>query len=224
MQFNNPVFNKLVAINDVEKSKTRPDSDQDSAVISIHRDKNFELYNADAQGFTSGINDRGMLGATGFKIQDSHFANRVNIWKRMRTGESSPGKKGEVINSIFVPTVKDTTSLPDLTAYMLWSPDVTGTVLLNGRPPAQVYDWFKKDELIFRDHNKVLDNNFQVYYPAQHSSSVISLKNLDLSEYPPCNGLTNQQCWDQYGEALAGAVVPSTAYKDPRVYGWVNKI
>jgi hypothetical protein len=37
-------------------------------------------------------------------------------------------------------------------------------------------------------------------------------------------GLTNQQCWNEYGMAIAGAVAPATATTRKEIFGLISPI
>src|SRR5207249_2317227 len=83
------------------------------------------------------------------------------------------------------------------------------------------------DRLFVYDYNKQPGNNFQVYYKEQRADVMLpqttynSDGSLRLSG-SPVSGLTNQQNWDQYGIAWAGAVAPATASTLPDIDGLVQ--
>ena len=76
----------------------------------------------------------------------------------------------------------------------------------------------QKDQVLVYNYNGVAGDNFQVFYPEQAANYVVPVS--VVSQFDPTvhrivgapvAGLTNQQCWNLYGIAIAGAVAPSTA-------------
>jgi hypothetical protein len=87
-------------------------------------------------------------------------------------------------------------------------------------------------DLVFvRNYNGVAGDNFQVFYPEQAANYVVPVS--VVSQFDPTvhrivgapiAGLTNQECWAEYGIAIAGAVAPSTATTRNGINGLVNPI
>jgi hypothetical protein len=69
------------------------------------------------------------------------------------------------------------------------------------------------DQVFVYNYNGVSGNNFQVYYNQQAASFIMPQTNSVYQGFigSPAAGLTNQQNWNTYGIAIAGAVAPSTA-------------
>ena len=69
------------------------------------------------------------------------------------------------------------------------------------------------DQVFVYNYDQSSGNNFQVYYTQQTASSIMPQSgSITLSFIgSPVSGLTNQQNWNTYGIATAGAVAPSNA-------------
>ncbi len=70
------------------------------------------------------------------------------------------------------------------------------------------------NEVFIYDHNGVKDANYQVYFPEQAPNfvpppSILTRDPRNDFIASPEPGLTNQQLWDKYRVAIAGAVAPS---------------
>jgi hypothetical protein len=79
------------------------------------------------------------------------------------------------------------------------------------------------------DYNGVAGDNFQVFWKEQAANYVVPITITDEDGNnkvigAPEAGLTNQQCWAQYGIAIAGAVAPATAKARDGIDGLVNPI
>lgn len=78
----------------------------------------------------------------------------------------------------------------------------------------------EKDQTLVYDYNGIPGNNFQVFYKEQSADFVLPQtiteyveaykKSYTRLEACPEGGLTNQQCWDKYGIAVAGEIAPCT--------------
>jgi hypothetical protein len=66
------------------------------------------------------------------------------------------------------------------------------------------------DTVFVYDYNGVAGENYQVYYSQQEANFVVPQGGGNLAGSPVA-GLTNQQNWDHYGIAIAGAVAPAEA-------------
>jgi PKD domain/G8 domain len=72
----------------------------------------------------------------------------------------------------------------------------------------------QSDQVLVYNYNGVSGDNFQVFYTQQAANFIVPQEMVsDGSLQPlsgaPVAGLTNAQCWAQYGIAIAGAVAPS---------------
>jgi hypothetical protein len=70
------------------------------------------------------------------------------------------------------------------------------------------------------NYDKVVGNNFQVFYQQQAPDFVVP-QSSGSTVGSPVAGLTNQQNWDIYGIAIAGAICPTTNTRPDVVGGYV---
>jgi hypothetical protein len=161
------------------------------------------ITNADIQGETNGI--QGPSHANGETlIENSYFSDVTDV---------SDDPTGTVSGAIYLPKSlvlqNDSFAAPSgfsLNAIdMLFLPNggITGNMQINLTSPDQVFVY---------NYDQVSSDNFQVYYTQQTASSIM----LQTGYYygliaSPVSGLTNQQNWNTYGIATAGAVAPSNA-------------
>ena len=75
------------------------------------------------------------------------------------------------------------------------------------------------DRLVIERYNGVSGADFQVYYQEQLAGFVVPQSANGIIGSPAA-GLTNQQNWNSYGIAIAGAVAPCTATR-PEIQGFV---
>ena len=83
------------------------------------------------------------------------------------------------------------------------------------------------DQVFVYDYNRIAGRNFQVYYNEQAPTFVVpqTIYNSDGTvavQGSPQAGLTNQQNWDLYGIAIAGAIVPADATTMIDIHGLVR--
>ncbi len=165
---------------------------------------NTVVTNADLQGENVGIEGPGWANGETL-IENSYFSNFGADVIDSPTGSDAAGPqyspKSLVLQS-------DSFSAPSgfsVTAIDMWQTlvGVTGNMSINLTSPDQVF-------VYSYDQNSAV--NFQVYYTQQTASSIMpetgSVTGLVAS---PVSGLTNQQNWNTYGIATAGAVAPSNA-------------
>ena len=70
------------------------------------------------------------------------------------------------------------------------------------------FNAIQKDTFYVYNYNQVAGDNFQVYYNEQAADYVLPQAGAAFG--PMETGLTNQQNWEKYGIAIAGAVAPCT--------------
>lgn len=101
------------------------------------------------------------------------------------------------------------------------------TIGMNYRPGSS--NIIQLDQVFVRDYNGVVGDNFQVYYTQQTASFVVPITGATVDSGGPIKhgatvaGLTNQQNWDQYGIAIAGAVAPANATTQTGIAGLVSR-
>jgi hypothetical protein len=93
----------------------------------------------------------------------------------------------------------------------------------SGLGTAAACNLIQTDQVFVYNYNGVTGDNFQVYYNQQAASFIVPQTN---SLYQgligsPAAGLTNQQNWNTYGIAIAGAVAPSNATTRSGIVGLV---
>jgi hypothetical protein len=83
-------------------------------------------------------------------------------------------------------------------------------------------DLVQKDEVYVEDFNGVKGDNFRVYYIEQHADFIVPISKPQHSMVgAPEADLSNRECWEKHGIAVAGAVAPADAVKRPGIVGLV---
>lgn len=137
-------------------------------------------------------------------IKNSYLRNYLNIAVRSalyvhEQPNQQRGKGLEIRNVVF-----DSLNIDPLSdvpqEYNIYMEYVEGS----SRSVVSV-DWVK-----VYDYNGVPGDNFQIYYNEQHADFVPGVTGTYGRFFgSPEEGLTNQQLWDEYGIAVAGALAPS---------------
>lgn len=78
------------------------------------------------------------------------------------------------------------------------------------------------DQVFVTNYQQVPGNDFQVYYNEQAASAIVPEATGPLAKGAEEPGLTNQQHWDTYGSARAGAVMPADAVTRAGIIGMVK--
>ncbi len=84
-------------------------------------------------------------------------------------------------------------------------------------------DVVQTDEVVVYNYNGVPGDSFQVYYEQQHADFVVPPTGSGITGSPAA-GLTNQQNWNQFRIALAGAVAPASATTRSGIKGLVTPL
>ena len=135
-------------------------------------------------------------------LQNGVLKNHVNVQEFLLSGTDD--KQALLDNVHFEPVLAyESNRLPADPVNVFMSPSTDQ----NMRPT-------RPSQLFVHDWNGEEGNSFQIYWVEQAPGAVVlpparpdlHAGNPDVS--CPEQGLTNQQCWDQYGVALAGAVAP----------------
>ena len=161
------------------------------------------IMNADIQGETNGI--EGPQQANGeVLIENSYFQNVDNV-SDSTTG-SVNGASGLTAKSIVLQN--DVFAAPNGFPLLAIDMDFVPQDPEEGFPCNIVV----LDQVFVYNYDDVSGDNFQVYY-TQQAASAIMLQTGSCYELigSPVAGLTNQQNWNTYGIATAGAVAPSNA-------------
>jgi hypothetical protein len=149
-------------------------------------------------------------------IENSYLRNRMNIhvcsmWTSSYTSANIPPRLIVIQNVQFASVPGYATINIDMD-YM----------------PMTVGNYMISDKVLVYNYNGVAGNNFQVFYNEQAPGFVPPTSTFNSDGTPaligsPVAGLTNQQLWNQYGIAVAGAVATG-ATAQPGIYGLVKAI
>jgi PKD repeat protein len=166
--------------------------------------KNVVIRNADIQGMRTGIVDPYFSGYPSV-IEDSYLRNSTNIAVR------TPGAPGSGPNGAWRGPKSLTIRNVRFGSTAGWN--------LGGLTPSNIsmdYDLHNgsanlvvSDTVFVYDYNGVVGDNFQVFYTEQAPTFVVPRSSGNLVGAPVA-GLTNQQLWNQYQIAVAGAVATNT--------------
>jgi hypothetical protein len=176
--------------------------------------KDFTVRNSDIENQRIGIYATTFMDGT-FTVENTYLRNATNI--RIDT-QGSPG------------SAPDGHSIPP--CQVIISND--RFVAVNGSiGNDQAYDIFlhcwdqfgsanliQLQTIMVYNYNQVAGDNFQLYY-FQQAPDVIVPQSSGYLVGSPVAGLTNQQNWDLYGIAIAGAVCPTTNMRNG-MYGYVR--
>jgi PKD repeat protein len=183
------------------------------------------ITNSNIQGMRTGISVPCKVGDTRdtgqsagvFTIQNTYLRNYVNIYAETMNAVTGGGNveapRVTIIRNVKfddVNVVNDNNDPHyDINLVFLTDP--------NARPN---YNWIQSDKFYVYDYNQVPGDDFEVYYNEQVAAFVVP-QTSSAGIGAPVAGLTNQQAWDQYQIAIAGAVAPSSATTMSRVHGLV---
>ena len=169
------------------------------------------VRNADIQGVRWGIVDP-YHGGCDTLIEDSYFRNTLNIvvqtTRAPGTGFEEGGAKPKRM------TIRNVT-YGDVSP---WISQGTANLLMDYRTDESKTDLIVKDEVFVENYNGT-GVNYQVFYTQQAANYVVPQTGGFIVVGSPVAGLTNQQNWDQYGIAIAGAVAPADAISVAGIQG-----
>jgi len=184
--------------------------------------KDLTITNSDIQGMRWGIIPSTYSAGTQL-IENTRLRNYSNIyimtlWTSGYRSDYLPSRRIVIRNVVFdVPNVPPGV-YPDAQAAiaMAYSTD-------------PIRNLTQSDKVFVYDYNQVAGDNFQVYYTQQRADFIIPQTLLNADGSPklsgaPVSGLTNQQAWDLYRLAIAGAVAPPTAITRQGIQGLVNPL
>ncbi len=172
-----------------------PNYYSEGVIFNDYMAANFTLSNSDIEGFRDGFVAPVLtVGTT--TVENTYFRNVVDIliptmWTN--NGGASLGPRTIVIsNDLFNP-------LPGLSHTSIWMDYAAGGIS----------NMIQTDTVLVQNYNQVANDNFQVYYLEQAPDYIVPESDPATRTIgAPVAGLTNQQAWDQYGIAIAGAVTP----------------
>lgn len=185
---------------------------------------NITINNADVQGMKYGIMlpiKQGDVRSTGttpqtMVIENSYLANHINIYSSTLSAVTGGGvnlsPEVTVVRDVLFakPGWTETADDPHRDIWMHYRLD-------NANPNV-----IQTDQMFVYNNNRVAGDNFRVYYREQAPTFVMpqtgSISGLVGS---PDAGLTNQQNWDKYGIAVAGALLPSNAVARDGIDGMI---
>ncbi len=186
--------------------------------FSDYYSNNFVITHADIQGMGTGIIPTTNTGGTPFTIRDSYLRNQTDIsvlslWTSSYRSDWIPARTIIIRNVKFDP-------LPG-------QPHTA--IAMSYQGTRDVENLILADHVFVYDYDQISGNNFEVYYREQAASFVLPQSTLNSDGSPRRNaspeaGLTNQQNWDKYGIALAGAIAPADVTTVADIDGLVHSI
>ncbi|MCI0464832.1 MAG: hypothetical protein L0Z62_48545 [Gemmataceae bacterium] len=188
---------------------------------------NVTIRNADIQGMYWGAVG-GSLNTPGvFRIENSYFRNYIG-----NIGVSTLATPGSRAQTLARQTVIDNVRFDPYPG----APDFQ-TISLDYNSTLAGSNFIQKDEVLVYNYNGVSGDNFQVYYVEQRADFIVpqttyygpddnndGIPDLVDSLGSPEAGLTNQQNWDRYQIAIAGAVAPADATTRDGIGGLVKPL
>jgi hypothetical protein len=187
------------------------------------------ITNADIQGYENGIvvgSDFGRVPAAGMlTIQNSYLANTINIAVHMAASVNGVTTADGMLSPINVNINNIRFAHPSQSvAADLYDVDMK----YPGDAASNPTTYIVPVRVFVYNYNGVAGDNFQVYFTQQQANYI--LPHTSSTPTPggnvgsPVSGLTNQQNWNTYGIAVAGAVAPSSATTMPLINGLVYAI
>jgi hypothetical protein len=183
-------------------------------------EKDLVITHANIQDEAVGIGPSANSGGGTQTIENSYLNNLtdigiVTLWSVNESSAGIPSRKVVINNVQFAVPLAGS---PLVAINMYYSTQLQG-------PPNLI----QLDQVFVYNYNGITGDNFQVYYTQQSPNFVVpqTTYNTDgtiRQDGSPVAGLTNQQTWSQYGIAIAGAIVPSTATTMDGVDGLVVPI
>jgi PKD repeat protein len=225
---NNILIDGLIARNDW--SRLRGSIDGGTAIwFSDYYASDVIIRNTDIQGFAVGIQIPDKVGdvtATGqlvhtTTIENSYLRNRINVsagtMNAVTGGGSSLAPRKTIIRDVLFARPNVSFAPDD------WVSDIIMDAKLNSQNNP---NFIQSDELFVYNYNRVVGDNFRLYYHEQKSDFVLPQgwewwAGLSITPEP---GLTNVQAWNLYGVAFAGSISPADSYVRTGLYGLVDEI
>jgi hypothetical protein len=186
--------------------------------------KDMVITNADIQGMHYGWQPSSDTGGGTQTIENSYLRNYYNVFLQPMQTAASTSDWLMARTSIVRDVTFATPNVPDLTDGSPPKQDI----VMWGTPGSDVATLIQHDQLFVYDYNKVVGDNFQVYYLEQATNFLLPQSTLNPDGSPrldasPETGLTNAQAWTKYGVAFGGAISPTTATR-AKIRGFVQVI
>ena len=195
--------------------------------LSLYENENLELRNVRIEGMFVGIvspqQDGGIEDNNPTIIRDSYLRNYINVRvvpsSNTDSGPNPTRGKAVELHNVRFDTIDYTGVIGSIDhAYDIYMDFVDYLHVAVTAP----------DVLRVFDFNGEKGNNFQVFYLEQQADWLVpsaTERSPDGYLGPPESGITNQQLWDKYGVATAGAIAPASGMLDaPNVYGLVYQL
>ena len=175
----------------------------------------FRVRNADIQGLTYGIMD-GTYGDSDHLIENSYLRNVQNIaWSTLR----APGSGGAPVNRMPRSLTIRNVTFGSTASWNVGATPRANIALRFVPDPFEAANLIQSDTIFVENYNGT-GTNYQVFYNEQRADFIVPQTNATGSLLgSPVAGLTNQQNWDQFGIAIAGAVAPAGATTVPGILG-----
>jgi PKD repeat protein len=193
--------------------------------------QNVVVDHADIQGEQYGIIAPYKVGETlrtgqtpmPFTVQNSYLANYYNVFVRTLWAVTGGGVDLSPRQTILSNDTFGRVAMTDRNG------DPQQNIVMKYQTSGPNVNLTQLDQVLVYNYNGVSGDNFQVYYTQQAPSFVLPQSTpASTSTTPligsPVSGLTNQENWDQYGIALAGALAPPGAKTRDGITGLVNPI
>jgi hypothetical protein len=175
----------------------------DGLYFGDYMTSDFLVRNSDIEGFRTGILVPSYCGGD-FTVRDSYLRNYADL------NVISVGAPGSQPDSAVLPgktTIIRNVTFDQITTNPLGWP--TANIQMTCVAISGCANFVVPDDVYVYDYNKVAGDNFRVFYNEQNPNYIMPQTVGTSLIGSPVAGLTNQQNWNQYGIAMAGAVAPS---------------
>ncbi len=184
------------------------------------------IRNADLQGLNIGVQfPLSVNGGKDLILENSYLRNYRNVQVETMYSQNVDDDTYIQPRRIIIQDVLFAT--PNVTIHSDDPPPLD--IDMDYHPDHMSANVIQSDEVFVYNYNRVPGDNFRVYYEEQAAGFILPATEYNSSGHmnlrgAPVPGLTNQQTWDQYGIALAGAVAPSDTTTMPKIRGLIEAI
>lgn len=174
---------------------------------------NVTIRGADIQGMCRGIagstNTPGTLTIEGCYLRNGYANIQIDTLQTPGSGAKKPPRKTVIRDCRFAS----------------WPGCDAANIVMRCQLDGQYLDLMQLDEVYVYNYNGAKGDDFRVYYEEQAPDFIVPKSKPDHGMVgAPEDGLTNRQCWEKYGLAIAGAVAPAGAIRRPGIHGLVVPI